>query len=293
MGSSACARTLCLRRQRRRKLGWRVARRGPSGADQAIATLPWAQPPVIERVPIEKRATFACTPGLPADARRHRTRPGGGGRLWTAGPLPATLEGAVRAWPRRVSLGGKRSVMQNPSHEGQAATDARHPGAERMFALLGPARQPPRPGLAESPEQPLACTSTAHRILNDLTIGRFVTARSRQLPAGHAAAGARQPARPAGRARRRHLPAMRELHVHPPAGQPLGAPRATRSFYIERTYLSARACRWSGAGWAALHLTSVGKLFLASDDLQRVRASCHAHRFCRPHAQQPDRAGQA
>ena len=37
-------------------------------------------------------------------------------------------------------------------------------------------------------------------------------------------------------------------------------------------------------GRAPLHLTSVGKLFLASDDPQRVRALCHAHRPRRPRA---------
>lgn len=63
---------------------------------QAVQTLAWATPPVIEKVLTEKRATFACTPGLVRPAAA--IAPG----LWAAGdyvagPYPATLEGAVRA----------------------------------------------------------------------------------------------------------------------------------------------------------------------------------------------------
>ncbi len=63
---------------------------------QAGRELDWATPPVFDRLLTEKRATFACTPGLarpPAPIA-----PG----LWAAGdyvegPYPATLEGAVRS----------------------------------------------------------------------------------------------------------------------------------------------------------------------------------------------------
>ncbi|KQV60373.1 phytoene dehydrogenase [Pelomonas sp. Root1217] len=75
-----------------------VARGGCAEAvlAQAQRELCWATPPVIDKVLTEKRATFACKPGLvraPA-----RIAPG----LWVAGdyikgPYPATLEGAVRA----------------------------------------------------------------------------------------------------------------------------------------------------------------------------------------------------
>lgn len=63
---------------------------------QAKQVLRWATPPTVERTLTEKRATFACTPGLPRPAARVQHG------LWAAGdyvdgPYPATLEGAVRA----------------------------------------------------------------------------------------------------------------------------------------------------------------------------------------------------
>lgn len=63
---------------------------------QAQRELGWAAPPVIDRMLTEKRATFACTPGLVRPPAR--IAPG----LFAAGdyvrgPYPATLEGAVRA----------------------------------------------------------------------------------------------------------------------------------------------------------------------------------------------------
>jgi len=63
---------------------------------QALRELAWATPPVIARVLTEKRATFACTPGLVRPPAFIATG------LWAAGdyvdgPYPATLEGAVRA----------------------------------------------------------------------------------------------------------------------------------------------------------------------------------------------------
>lgn len=73
-----------------------LADTGAAALNQALAEFSWASPPQIKRVLAEKRATFACTPGLqrpPASIA-----PG----LWAAGdyvdgPYPATLEGAVRA----------------------------------------------------------------------------------------------------------------------------------------------------------------------------------------------------
>ncbi|MCE4553297.1 hydroxysqualene dehydroxylase HpnE [Pelomonas cellulosilytica] len=63
---------------------------------QALREFRWSAPPIIDRTLTEKRATFACTPGLARPVAH--IAPG----LWAAGdyvdgPYPATLEGAVRA----------------------------------------------------------------------------------------------------------------------------------------------------------------------------------------------------
>ncbi len=75
-----------------------VARGGCAEAVLAQATreFRWTTPPVIDKVLTEKRATFACTPGLVRPAAQ--IAPG----LFAAGdyvqgPYPATLEGAVRS----------------------------------------------------------------------------------------------------------------------------------------------------------------------------------------------------
>ncbi|SEL02095.1 squalene-associated FAD-dependent desaturase [Roseateles sp. YR242] len=76
---------------------------------QAIQTLPWRTPPRIHRVLSEKRATFACTPGLlrPSAALLPGLVAAGD---YLAGPYPATLEGAVRS-----GLAAAHSVMRHNS----------------------------------------------------------------------------------------------------------------------------------------------------------------------------------
>lgn len=73
-----------------------LAESGRCTLAQAIQEFDWATPPTVYRVLAEKRATFACTPGLARPPMA--IAPG----LWAAGdyvagPYPATLEGAVRA----------------------------------------------------------------------------------------------------------------------------------------------------------------------------------------------------
>ncbi len=73
-----------------------LAATGEAVLAQAQRELSWATPPEVLKVLAEKRATFACTPGLKRPAAL--IAPG----LWAAGdyvagPYPATLEGAVRA----------------------------------------------------------------------------------------------------------------------------------------------------------------------------------------------------
>jgi hypothetical protein len=120
-------------------------------------------------------------------------------------------------------------------------------------------------------------------------------ARGRQLPAGHAPAGTGQPGQGTpGRARRRAGP-MRELHklTHQPVN--LSVRQGDEIVYIERAYSERSGMQVVRAvgGRAPLHLTSVGKLFLAHDDPQRVRAYATRTGPDRPHAQQHHRGAGA
>ena len=88
---------------------------------------------------------------------------------------------------------------------------------------------------------------------------------------------------------------MRELHklTHQPVN--LSMRQGDEIVYIERAYSERSGMQVVRAigGRAPLHLTSVGKLFLANDDPQRVRAYAAAHRAGRPHAQQHHRTAGA
>ena len=117
--------------------------------------------------------------------------------------------------------------------------------------------------------------STAHRILNDLTIGRFVDRPEagsyrlglRLLEMGNLVK-ARLDVREAA------LGPMRELHRLTHQTVNLSMRQGDEIVYIERTYSERSGMQVVRAigGRAPLHLTSVGKLFLAHDDPPRVRA---------------------
>lgn len=117
--------------------------------------------------------------------------------------------------------------------------------------------------------------STAHRILNDLVLGRLVervdsgTYRlgMRLLEYGNLVK-ARLSVRDVA------LGPMRELHrlTHQPVN--LSVRQGDEIIYVERTYSEHSGMQVIRAvgGHAPLHLTSVGKLFLAADDAARVKA---------------------
>ena len=147
---------------------------------------------------------------------------------------------------------------------------------ERAFALLDVLASHQDPvSLKQISETTGLHPSTAHRILNDLTIGRFVDRPEagsyrlgmRLLELGNLVK-ARLDVRDAA------LGPMRELHklTHQPVN--LSVRQGDEIVYIERTYSERSGMQVVRAvgGRAPLHLTSVGKLFLASDDPQRVRA---------------------
>ena len=117
--------------------------------------------------------------------------------------------------------------------------------------------------------------STAHRILNDLTIGRFVDRPEpgtyrlgmRLLELGNLVK-VRLDVRDAA------LEPMRELHRLTHQAVNLSVRQGDEIVYIERAFSERSGMQVVRAvgGRAPLHLTSVGKLFLAADDAQRVRA---------------------
>jgi DNA-binding IclR family transcriptional regulator len=147
---------------------------------------------------------------------------------------------------------------------------------ERSFALLETlAAQPESLSLKEICDRTGLHPSTAHRILNDLTIGRMVDRPQpgtyrlgmRLLELGNLVK-ARLDVREAA------LQPMRDLHklTHQPVN--LSMRQGDEIIYVERTYSERSGMQVVRAigGRAPLHLTSVGKLFLAHDELSRVRA---------------------
>lgn len=147
---------------------------------------------------------------------------------------------------------------------------------ERTFALLDVLAAHPDPvSLKQISESTGLHPSTAHRILNDLTVGRLVERPEagtyrlgmRLLELGNLVK-ARLDVRQAA------IGPMRELHrlTHQPVN--LSMRQGDEIVYIERVFSERsgmQVVRTVG-GKAPLHLTSVGKLFLAQDDPQRVRA---------------------
>jgi len=117
--------------------------------------------------------------------------------------------------------------------------------------------------------------STAHRILNDLVIGRLVERPSagsyrlgmRLLELGNLVK-ARLNVRDAA------LGPMRELHKITQQPVNLSMRQGDEIVYVERAFSERSGMQVVRAigGRAPLHLTSVGKLFLACDDPQRLRA---------------------
>ncbi len=117
--------------------------------------------------------------------------------------------------------------------------------------------------------------STAHRILNDLATGRFVdrpVAGSYRLGMRLLELGNLVKARLS--VRDAALVPMRELHKLTQQPVNLSMRQGDEIIYVERAYSERSGMQVVRAigGRAPLHLTSVGKLFLAFDDPQRLRA---------------------
>ncbi|WP_342617275.1 IclR family transcriptional regulator [Rhodoferax sp. GW822-FHT02A01] len=147
---------------------------------------------------------------------------------------------------------------------------------ERMFTLIDVLASREEPvSLKEISEKAGLHPSTAHRILNDLATGRFVDRPQpgsyrlgmRLLELGNLVKG-RLNVRDAA------LAPMRELHKQIQQPVNLSMRQGDEIVYVERAYSERSGMQVVRAigGHAPLHLTSVGKLFLAADDPQRIRA---------------------
>ncbi len=147
---------------------------------------------------------------------------------------------------------------------------------ERSFALLDVLAAESEPvALKDIAERTGLHASTAHRILNDLVVGRFV---DRPQP-GQYRLGMRllelgNVVKTRLSVRDTALAPMRELHRLTHQAVNLSVRQGDQIVYIERAYSERSGMQVVRAvgGRAPLHLTSVGKLFLAAEDRERVRA---------------------
>lgn len=156
-----------------------------------------------------------------------------------------------------------------PSHPSVQVLDRTFQLLEVLAAREGPV------SLKEISQKTGLHPSTAHRILNDLTIGRFVDRPEpgsyrlgmRLLELGNLVK-ARLSVRDTA------LGPMQELHKQIQQPVNLSVRQGDEIVYIERAYSERSGMQVVRAigGHNPLHLTSVGKLFLADDDAQRVRA---------------------
>lgn len=147
---------------------------------------------------------------------------------------------------------------------------------ERIFTLLDIlASHEDAVSLKEISEKSGLHPSTAHRILNDLATGRFVD----RPAAGNYRLGMRllelgNLVKDRLNVRDAALGPMRELHKLTQQPVNLSMRQGDEIVYVERAYSERSGMQVVRAigGHAPLHLTSVGKLFLASDDPQRLRS---------------------
>ncbi len=146
---------------------------------------------------------------------------------------------------------------------------------ERIFTLLDVLANSERAmPLKEISERAQLHPSTTHRILSDLTTGRFVERSQpgsyrlgmRLLELGNLVKG-RLNVRDAA------LQPMHDLHrlIQQPVN--LSMRQGDEIVYVERAYSERSGMQVIRAigGRAPLHLTSVGKLFLACDDHQKIK----------------------
>jgi IclR family transcriptional regulator, carbohydrate utilization repressor len=147
---------------------------------------------------------------------------------------------------------------------------------ERIFVLLEVLAQQREPmALKDISDSAGLHPSTTHRILNDLALGRFVD----RPEAGTYRLGMRllelgNLVKERLSVRDAAMGPMRELHRHIQQPVNLSVRQGDEIVYVERAYSERSGMQVVRAigGRAPLHLTSVGKLFLASEDMPRLRS---------------------
>jgi len=147
---------------------------------------------------------------------------------------------------------------------------------ERMFTLIDIlASREDAMSLKEISDKAGLHASTAHRILNDLVTGRFVD----RPQAGSYRLGMRllelgNLVKNRLNVRDAALEPMRELHRITQQPVNLSMRQGDEIVYVERAYSERSGMQVIRAigGRAPLHLTSVGKLFLAMDEPQKIRS---------------------
>ncbi|MFB1017602.1 MAG: IclR family transcriptional regulator, partial [Burkholderiaceae bacterium] len=147
---------------------------------------------------------------------------------------------------------------------------------ERIFVLLDVLAKHHEPmALKTISDRAGLHPSTTHRILNDLAIGHFID----RPEAGSYRLGMRllelgNLVKERLSVRDAAIAPMRELHRHTQQAVNLSIRQGDEIVYVERAYSERSGMQVVRAigGHAPLHLTSVGKLFLASEDMPRLRS---------------------
>jgi DNA-binding IclR family transcriptional regulator len=147
---------------------------------------------------------------------------------------------------------------------------------ERMVSLLDALAHYPEPvSLKELSTVTGLHPSTAHRILNDLVLKRFVD----RAEAGSYRLGMRllelgNVVKSRLDVREAAIEFMRALHRHTHQTINLSVRQGDEIVYIDRAFSERSGMQVVRAigGRAPLHLTSTGKLFLSADDVKQVRA---------------------
>ncbi len=186
----------------------------------------------------------------------------------TAVPAPA---------PSPTSRGAGASSAHGPSGTAPAKERTAIQVIDRMMSLLDIlAERSGSVSLKELSQATGLHPSTAHRILNDMVLGRFVDrgdqAGSYRLGMRLLELGNLVKARLS--VREAAIEPMRELHRRTGQTVNLSVRQGDEIVYVERSYSERSGMQVVRAigGRAMLHLTSSGKLFLAFDDARIVRS---------------------